>query len=228
MIRTWRGELPEWTPKFREHVRHLCSHGWDFITPQWSTLRARAKQKLNIDIPEPCETRKAGDYDPALGVLFDDVISDYDFWGHFNLDCVYGRLDRWLPDDFLCNIDIYANDPGAICGPFTVYRNTLVVNRLFEGVDRWREIMCDPKFHAFDEITFSKLVNAASLQGFIRFTSGFLQAHDHMTDSHWYAANNLAGLLPVYVTHDGTLMDTVTDREIMMYHFNQTRRWPLE
>lgn len=229
MIRTWRGTLPPWTTQFRASVSHLSESGWDFaIIDDWLSVRRRIQANLYITIPQEIDTRKPGDYDPANSIIFADLIKGYDFWGHFNLDCVYGRLSHWLPDSFLSNIDIYGNDPGAVCGPFTLYRNCEKVNNLFQSTPdpEWHYNASTSRFLGWDEGGFSDHVRQSALRGDIRFASGFLQAHDHMTPKHYEFADSLIGNYPVKFNDDGALIDNVTDQEIMMYHFNQTRRWP--
>ena len=239
MIRTWFGSLPEWTSQFARSVgitaadgnRHpYRDTGWEFhIVNDEGLVRRRIKEKFGIDIPDIIDIRKPGDYDPYLGVLFEDDLKGYDFWGHFNLDCVYGRLSHWLPDEFLANVDIFGNDPGAICGPFTLYRNCELVNQLFRSVPSHLANLRSGEFWGWDEQEFSQTVNRKALTGNIRFASAFLQAHDHMTAAHHCLATNLHvhGTTPVHFRDDGALIDNVTGQEIMMYHFNQTRKWPV-
>lgn len=228
MIRTWRGPLPPWTPQFIRSVEPLKEFGWYFtIGNDWDGFRRLVKLETGVQIPEQIDTRKPGDYDPAYGEIFRETLKGYDFWGHFNLDCVYGRLSHFLPDNFLANIDIYGNDPGAVCGPFTIYRNCTKVNQLYQRVPTWREDFEDPKFHGWDEMEFNLAVRAAALSGHIRFVSGFLQAHDHMTPGHTIVAQTAGPGNVAYFQNDGALIDGVTGQEIMMYHFNQTRRWPI-
>lgn len=172
------------------------------------------------------DPRKIAEYDPALGVTelaleagpnWKDPF--YAFWGHCNLDCVYGRLDRWLTEEFLESLDIFGNDPGAICGPLSVYRNVPRVNRLFFQVPGWKEIFESPKFHGFDEGAFSRRVVEADREGIIRFKSSFWQSHDKMP-GHTEKPR-------IHLESDGALWDEVLDKEIMMFHFNRYRKWPL-
>ena len=239
MIRTWRGHLPYWTTQFHASVSRLSESGWDFaIINDWESVRFRVDKNLWLKIPDVIDTRKPGDYDPANGTIFADLIKGYDFWGHFNLDCVYGRLSHWLPDSFLENVDVYGNDPGAVCGPFTIYRNCDKVNNLFRQTPDWEHAFTTPEFLGWDEIDFTNTVRAAAVSGDIRFVSGFLQAHDHMTMEHAkraqvYSTAHIQSVEsmyqlwpPVKFGDDSALIDNVTGQEIMMYHFNQTRRWP--
>lgn len=248
MIRTWRGPLPPWTPQFLKSVEPLKEFGWHFLLMEnWDWFRVMCQVVLDVQIPPEIDTRKPGDYDPALGDIFSrhhpeaDWFKQFDFWGHFNLDCVYGRLSHFLPDSFLANIDIYGNDPGAVCGPFTVYRNCEKVNRLYRRILGWEHDFASPEFKGWDEGRFSAGVRNWALSGDIRFASGFLQAHDHMTPQHCDMAQ-MYGNPSTHLTLDRAispvswvpessgspaLIDNVTGQEIMMYHFNQTRRWPV-
>lgn len=219
LIRTWFGSLPSWTEKFKAHVEHLKQYGWEFlIVDDIEWFKKRCRETLGVEVqPEP-GTRKAGDYDPYLGVIFAKELRGYDFWGHFNLDCVYGRLDRWLPDAFLENIDVFGNDPGAICGPFSIYRNRADVNELFREAESWKENLETSDYYGFDEAQFSRAVHQVSLSGSIRFASGFFQSHDKM----W----RHRGFPKIRIDSDGSLIDVPLGREIMLFHFNATRTWP--
>lgn len=217
MIRVWLGQLPGWTNQWLRHVEALKPKGWNFllITDRAEFLdRCERTFGFAID-PEP-GTRKACEYDPACGEIFSDLIHGYDFWGHCNLDCVYGRLDRWMTDDFLADCDIFGNDSGAICGPFSLYRNQPKINTLYREVPGWQKIFAGSRFHGFDEGPFSRI--AAATAG-IRFKSAFFQSHDKQSGHHDRPQIELRA--------DGSLFDFVKREEIMMFHFNRSRQWPL-
>jgi hypothetical protein len=222
MIRTWFGPLPPWTEQFKAHVERLKEFGWDFlIRNDFEEFRKRVELGTGVLIPEKLDTRKAGDYDPYNAVIFPDLIKGYDYWGHFNLDCVYGRLEKWIPDAFLQNCDIFANDPGAICGPFSVYRNCEKVNRLYLVSRHWEDNLRDGRFWGFDEVEFNHAIQPYVKCGSIKMASAFFQAHDHMTAGHKETPK-------IMIRSDGALLDPVRgNEETMMYHFNQTRKWPV-
>lgn len=222
-IRTWFGPLPPWVDQWRENTKALGKYGFDFLlVNDHVDFAARCQRKLRIDIA-PLEaiagTRKAGDFDPAYGELFADELEGYDFWGHCALDMVFGRLDRFVPDSLLTECDIFANDPGAICGPFTLYRNCWWVNGLFRRVENWQNLLSDATMCGFDEIQFNAAVQRAARAGEIRFETAFYQAHD-CQEGHIPTPN-------VRLLADGTLMDNVTGKEAMMFHFHRHRKWPI-
>ena len=209
LIRTWTGELPEWHDKWIEQMERLKKYGFDYLIVNGEETIKRVKDKLDIDIDFKDEFRFISDFDPTFGVLFEKEIKGYDFWGHINLDCVYGRLDRFMTDEFLSDCDIFGNDPEAVCGPFSLYRNIEKVNNLFYKIPNWKGILSDIRLLAFDEYYMTELLKK---EKDIRFKSGFLQGLDKDSEH-------------IRLLDDGTLLDTRNDKEIMMLHFNKTRKW---
>lgn len=226
MIRTWFGPLPKWTPQFEDSVRALRTDGWDFlIFTDRDEFVDRVAGYLGARANPLPGTRKAGDYDPFLGLIFQDKLAEYDMWGHFNLDAVYGNLSAWLPDEFLRVVDIYGDDPGAICGPFSVYQNKPQINQLAATVPGYMDCLESSAFMGWDELIFSRYVVEASLRGDIRFASGFFHTHDHISQAHKMAARDAA--LMLHFDQRGNLIDDVMNKETMFYHFNQSRYWPV-
>lgn len=219
-IRVWIGPLPDWYEQWLENTATLKPYGFDFLVENdYESFRERCKAKLGVDINVTPGTRKAGDFDPALGVLFEEELKGYDFWGHTGLDVAFGRLDRFVSDEFLSGLDIFGNDPNAINGCFSLYRNCDVVNNLFREQRDWTEIFEDPGHYGFDEIHFTEVVLRAADEGRIRFGSAFWQSHDTQPGHK---------LVPrLSIKSDGTLLDMVTGKETMMFHFHKYRRWPI-
>lgn len=226
LIRTWMGPLPPWTEQWMAHIQHqhFRDSGWDFIViTNENLLRHAVKTKLGCDLLVFPGTRKAGDWDPMLGVALEEIISRYDFWGHCALDAVYGRIEKWLPDERLAELDVFGNDPGAICGPFSIYRNCPKVNNLFREYADWRAVLETEHYYGFDETEFSGVVNAAAQRGEIRFESAFYQEHDKQP---WHVPTPRVALCSdgsLRSTHQG---DEINGEEIMMFHFNRWRQWP--
>jgi hypothetical protein len=224
MLRTWAGPLPEWTPQFREHVEGIECYGWkfrilNFATPaELSVFQSKVRHGLGVRVNPQPGTRKICEFDPALALIFPELVKDYDFWGHFNLDCVYGRLDRFLPESFLESLDLYADDPHQVCGPFTLYRNTPFVNNLFQQHPRWANIFAHDDFAGFDEGEFSDIVRQAHAAGKIRFRSGSNHSHDKI-EGHREKPR-------LSISPDGRVIEFGVT-ETMFFHFNESRKWPI-
>jgi len=112
---------------------------------------------------------------PTQGFLFEDYHKGYDFWGHGCLDIVYGDLGKWLPDKFLDTFDIFGNDPDAICGPFSLYRNIPKVNNLFREIPNWKAKLRGYSETPMDEHDMTLVVRKARDEGRVRFKSAFWQ-----------------------------------------------------
>ena len=84
-------------------------------------IQAKFDFKLSLDKPY-----KLCDYRPAYGYIFNDLISDYEWWGHCDTDTIIGNLDDFITDNMLNKYD------KLFClGHLIMYRNTDRNNKLF-------------------------------------------------------------------------------------------------
>ena len=80
----------------------------DNVTIIDSTLeqfQARARKKLgqHVVIESPY---KLCDFKPAFGVIFEEYLRDYDFWGNADIDIVYGKIRDFLTNQLLYQYDV--------------------------------------------------------------------------------------------------------------------------
>lgn len=94
---------------------------------------------------------KIGDYKPAFGYLFEELIEGYDAWGHLD-----------VPDEIIGNIGTFINNTSLddveklmARGHMTIYRNTKEVNRRFmenSGQNfNYKDIFASKDFYNFEE-----------------------------------------------------------------------------
>ena len=170
MIVPWVGALPPWIGSWLANTATISErgHGWEFMLDVDEKVIRERIEELGVRCP-PLTGRKLCDFRPAFGEMYADELEDFDFWGHTDLDCVYGRLWEYVSDDLLAEVDVYSNDPyPQMCGPFTLYR-TATCSSLFRKHRRWQRIFEDPKLHAFDETGIASVIA----------TSGLRVHHDH-------------------------------------------------
>ncbi len=152
MIVQWSGTLPEWIDRWRENTAWVTAqgHGWDFLLDAGKdSIRARIAD-LGVSVPA-LHGRKLCDYRPALGEMYADETAGYDFWGHTDLDCVYGPLWEYVNDELLSACDLFSNDPSpSMCGPFSLYR-TATASHVFRDHPGWRDIFESETCVGFDE-----------------------------------------------------------------------------
>ena len=92
---------------------------------------------------------KLCDYKPMYGTMFADYLNGYDFWGHCDLDMVFGDLRGFFTDELLERYDKL-----LACGHLSLYRNTPDVNAryLLPGAKfKAEEVLHSPWNYAFDE-----------------------------------------------------------------------------
>ena len=113
-----------------------------------SDLSAKIGSALGIRLA-PSSPYKFCDFRPALSVLLSGEEKKYDFWGHCDLDMIFGDLGRFVTKDILANYDKIFS-----VGHFTIYRNEKTANEMFKKSHPemdWREVMADPRHRGFDE-----------------------------------------------------------------------------
>ncbi|MBB6112882.1 hypothetical protein SAMN05421821_1242 [Mucilaginibacter lappiensis] len=98
---------------------------------------------------------KMCDFKPAYGVIFARLLSSYDFWGHTDLDIIFGNIRDFLSSELLENYDLISVRPDWLTGCFLVYRNIEKVNRLYEHSKDYRKVFTDERHYCFDETNFS-------------------------------------------------------------------------
>lgn len=120
-----------------------------YIQMSWQECQKlfQSRFPFKIQLHEP---RKICDYKPAYGYVLEDSISGYDYWGHCDLDQIFGDLRCFLTEELLTSYDkLFA------LGHFTLYRNSFEVNRCFmqeiNGKKRYQEVFQSSLLQAFDE-----------------------------------------------------------------------------
>lgn len=212
LITQWFGDLPDWYPLWLANVGSLSRYGYDvLIDTDLEGVRRRVQNLLGVEFPGVEGGTKMHDLRPALGVLYEEEIAGYDFYGHTDLDCVYGRVGEWLPDAVLGELDVHSNHDVYMCGPWSLYRNERDVRELFLDVPDWRDLVADEETSGWVETTYSALVDARHDDGELRRLYSLWQGNriGHYDEMRW----------------DGErLMDG--DTEIFMTHFNRTKTYP--
>lgn len=102
----------------------------------------------------PIPPYKICDFRPAFGVIFEDLFTDYDFWGYCDLDMIFGDISQFLTDAVLAqHMKVFKR------GHFSLHRNTPEVNFLFReivagGADfpiTFDDVLAERNTLAFDE-----------------------------------------------------------------------------
>jgi len=203
LIVPYFGQLPEWYGKYEK------PEGYDLLLDQdLDGFKKRVKDVLGFDCPIEEGSGKVWDFRPTLGLLYAKELEGYDFWGHTDLDCVYGDVDKWVTDEFLSNLDVHSNHSTYVCGCWSLYRNVPEVNNFFKKHPFWQDFMVEKTPNGWVETDFSRYLESSGL----RYKYTFWQGDP------WADTFNLK-------KENGKLYQD--GEEIMMFHFRKTKKWPL-
>lgn len=165
LILPYFGKFPEYFQLFLNSCRENSTIHWLLVTdvedvydyPEnvqivrktFSQFREEVQKKF--DFPIALESPyKLCDYKPAYGYIFGDYLNGYDYWGHCDLDLLFGDLRKFFPDKELEKYDKIGH-----LGHLTLYRNTPEINSLFmaevDGVERYRQVFATNHICVFDE-----------------------------------------------------------------------------
>jgi len=123
------------------------------INKELNELMEAASQKLgfSVTINHPY---KLNDFKPAYGFIFPELIAGYDFWGHSDLDIIYGNIRNFLTNDLLGTYDFISLRHDYTTGCFCLYRNNETLNTYFKRSKDYRMILSNPRHYCFDECGF--------------------------------------------------------------------------
>jgi hypothetical protein len=133
---------------------------------------------------------KCCDLRPTYGVIFDDYITNYDYWGHTDIDLFYGSLK-----EYLCNIDTnieVITGAEVVCGSFQLYKNNEKINNLFKKTD-YKFILENGKPFAFDEGFDGQIGHNKNIKRICQLINDFIDKKNilkkifntHIHNGHW-------------------------------------------
>lgn len=166
IINCFWGKWPEWFYFFIESCKNNPNINWILFSDNTKNLpkvnnicfiplpreefNSLATHKLGfkVEIKNPY---KVCDFKPAYGKIFEDYLSDYNFWGYCDIDIIFGKILDFLPHELLKNYDIVSIYKGFLSGPFCLFKNETKINILFQKHNDYQSILQDPKYLGFDE-----------------------------------------------------------------------------
>jgi len=109
---------------------------------------ASRKTNIIIKLKHPF---KLCDLKPAYGIIFEDYIEDYDFWGYGDIDLIYGNIKKFIKPEVLKNYDIISSHKDFLAGHFCLLKNSPLVKDLFMYGGHFLTICRKKNYSGFDE-----------------------------------------------------------------------------
>lgn len=164
IIAVYYGKLPEWFRLWIKSCEYNQTIDFLFFTDQeientsenikiynisFNNLKELIKNKLGMKISLEC-SYKLCDFKPIYGAIFSDYLKGYDYWGHCDIDLIFGDIRYFLEKYELENYERFLH-----LGHFSLYKNTEKSNNYFKlsgsKCGDWRIVVSNSRHFAFDE-----------------------------------------------------------------------------
>jgi len=116
-------------------------------------INTLATKKLGFEV-NIRSAYKLCDFKPTYGLLFDSFLKDYDFWGHGDIDVVFGNIRSFISDELLEAHDLICVRHDFLTGYFQLFRNNEKMNMLFTKSKDYKRVMQEKQHFCFDETNF--------------------------------------------------------------------------
>lgn len=101
---------------------------------------------------------KLCDFKPAYGYLFNDIVSDYDYWGYADIDLIFGDISKLINKPGIFKI----YDKILDLGHLSFYKNSKFINKVFcntsNNFDYWPYIRDSEIIWVYDESYNGRLI----------------------------------------------------------------------
>jgi len=253
-ILTQFGKPHPWTEEYLKNIAFLGKFGyhWKIFTPNKyenvpdnveivdmdiSGFNDLINDKLGVNprnyLLDGIPVRPVSDLYVASGVIFEDYLRGFDYWGMANWDVVFGRLPLFIPDELLEVCDVFSDEISTLNGIFSLFKNEGKVNNLFKQIPDWEKKFCTYQLFGLDEYDMTEILNK-NKDTIVFVTPQFSPLHSHDRLEQHFPEVKLE------IKEDGSLWEMFKDvnppkwiharplfkREIPYFHFIRTKEWP--
>lgn len=170
LIICWYGKLPDYFEIWQKSCAYNKDYDFIVITDQdfkplgdniifkkMSLLEINDLINKKLDIKIKIEKPyKFCDFRPAYGKIFEDLLDSYEFWGHCDIDQVFGQISNFVTEEILNNYEKINRN-----GHFCLYKNSEKMNELYKkegSIFSYKEVFTNNENYAFDEKTGIEMI----------------------------------------------------------------------
>jgi len=166
IIICWYGDWPWYWPLFVKSVKHNPTVDFLIVTDEDITIALPNNIKVishsfievkdliqrSVGVPISLENPyKLCDFKPTYGLVFQEYLVGYQFWGYGDIDLIFGDIRAFLSNELLNTYDVISPFRDFLAGYFVLFRNNEKNKLLFtEGKD-YAKIFQSPACRGFDE-----------------------------------------------------------------------------
>ncbi len=188
------GKLPTWFQIYLNTCKTNEEFDWLLFTNDKTNYNYPKNVKVNyiefLELKELIQNKydfqislerpyKLCDFKAAYGDIFDEFLKDYDFWGHCDIDLLWGKIADFYNDDLFNKYDHL-----GIWGHCQIFRNNKFINTIYKIIDNelecnYKEVFTNDKSYGFDEIPLNKLFNKYCKKNYFKMNFANLNKYDY-------------------------------------------------
>lgn len=130
-----------------------CPTNVCFVFKTFQEINKLATEKLGFAVNIE-DGYKFCDFKPAYGFLFSEIISGFHFWGHGDIDVIFGNIRNFVTDEIMENYDLISIRPDWTPGCFLLFKNIAKMNNLFMQSNDYEKVFSSNRHFCFDETNF--------------------------------------------------------------------------
>lgn len=103
----------------------------------------------------PNDTYKLCDLKPFYGIIHQDIVSEYEFWGFGDIDLIYGDMSLLLSPQLLARYDFVSTHSDRVSGHFAIMRTKSRYTSKCLDIPDWKSKLADSAHRNVDEADFT-------------------------------------------------------------------------
>ena len=244
LVSVYFGDFPYYFSLFKESANYNKDINWIIFTDREETHEEKnikfinfnlkkfnklASEKMGLDI-KINKPYKLCDFKPAYGKIFEEYLEGYDFWGHCDLDIIWGNIRKFIPNEVLEENDIVSADKRYLCGVFSIYKNEESLKCIYKNLrENYDDLIVTEKYEGLDEVDY-EIINERipSLKIFSQH-----QCHGGKLDLQRYGKNRTPArwekgkmIVESYLTdYPGQKVFCGFGAETMFFHVREKMQW---
>ncbi|MCJ8152513.1 hypothetical protein MKJ01_01910 [Chryseobacterium sp. SSA4.19] len=183
---------------------------------------ASVKLQLAINV---LDSYKLCDFKPAYGLIFQDYLKDFDFWGYCDIDIILGNIRSFLTEKVLSRYDVISPVKNYPAGFFTLLRNNEQCINLFKMSKDYGNVLNSTRHFCFDECNFEfkRIYNTDILEIETEIESFALvlrrmEIEDKIRYYHKNLAQEFIYTDTVHYWAQGHIFNRVTEKKYLLIH----------
>lgn len=186
------GKWPEWIELYFNSIERNSTIDFHFFTNCDSSIssstnvffhqmtfeeyKENAQNYLNvaINIPNPY---KICDLRPFFGIIHQEIIKNYDFFGWTDVDVLFGDIRSFYSDNILNQYEVLSTHKTRLSGHLALLRNNEKHRTIGYKIYNWKQALQNPNFVGIDE---HGITNALQMTLFDKIAEKFKFSKDNL------------------------------------------------